>query len=30
MLQEMIDLQAKLQSETYGKDISKLDTREKI
>ena len=30
MLQEMIDLQAKLQSETYRKDISKLDTREKI
>lgn len=30
MLQEMIDLQAKLQSETYGKDISKLDTLEKI
>lgn len=30
MLQEMIDLQAKLQSETYGKDISKLNTREKI
>lgn len=30
MLQEMVDLQAKLQSETYGKDISKLDTREKI
>ena len=30
MLQEMIDLQAKLQSETYRKDISKLDTCEKI
>lgn len=30
MLQEMIDLQAKLQSETYGKDISKLDMCEKI
>lgn len=30
MLQEMINLQAKLQSETYGKDISKLDTCEKI